>query len=79
MIKVVVCIGSACHLKGSQKIVEGLQYLIKRDALEDKIELSGTFCNDDCTSDGVSVTVDGKGYFVKPEELEKFYDANIKL
>ena len=28
MIKVIVCIGSSCHIKGSRQVVEGLQYLI---------------------------------------------------
>ena len=28
MIKIKVCIGSACHVKGSRRVVEGLQYQI---------------------------------------------------
>ena len=37
--KVTVCIGSSCHLKGSRNIVEGLQGLIAENKLEDKVEL----------------------------------------
>ena len=46
--KVVVCIGSSCHLKGSRKVIEQLQYLIAQNDLKDKIELSGTFCMNNC-------------------------------
>ena len=42
--KVTVCIGSSCHIKGSRQIVEQLQYLIAENNLGDKVELGGTFC-----------------------------------
>ena len=48
MVKVTVCIGSSCHLKGSRQVVEELQYLINKNELEDKVELSGTFCMGKC-------------------------------
>ena len=33
MVKVTVCIGSSCHLKGSRQVVEELQYLINKNNL----------------------------------------------
>ena len=42
--KITVCIGSSCHIKGSRQVVEQLQYLIRENNLDDKVELSGTFC-----------------------------------
>ena len=42
--KVTVCIGSSCHIKGSRKVVEKLQSLISENGLSDKVELSGSFC-----------------------------------
>ena len=42
--KVTVCIGSSCHIKGSRQVVERLQQLIAENNLGDKVELSGTFC-----------------------------------
>ena len=41
--KVIICIGSSCHLKGSRQVVEKLQALVKENHLEDKVELGGTF------------------------------------
>ena len=57
--KVVVCIGSSCHLKGSREVVEKLQNLINDNDLKDKVTLSGKFCMGNCQN-GVSVTVDGE-------------------
>ena len=42
--KVTICIGSSCHLKGSRTIVEQLQSLISKENLQEKVELAGTFC-----------------------------------
>ena len=56
--KVTVCIGSSCHIKGSRPVVEQLQDLIARENLSDTIELGGTFCMGKCQQ-GVCVTVDG--------------------
>ena len=79
MVKVTVCIGSSCHMKGSRQVVEALQYLINKNELEDKVELSGTFCMGKCGEDGVSVTVDGDYYAVKPEGvLDLFTDVIMK-
>ena len=37
--KVTVCIGSSCHVKGSRQVVEQLQQLIAQNDLSDKVEL----------------------------------------
>ena len=42
--KVTVCIGSSCHIKGSRQVVEQLQELIAKEGLQDQVELGGTFC-----------------------------------
>lgn len=75
--KVTVCIGSSCHIKGSRQVVEGLQYLIAKDNLGDKVELGGTFCMGRC-QEGVCVMVDGEFHSVSPDTLEEFFDKEIK-
>ncbi|MBQ4097336.1 MAG: (2Fe-2S) ferredoxin domain-containing protein, partial [Clostridia bacterium] len=42
--KITVCIGSSCHIKGSRQVVEQLQNLIAEHNVGDKVELGGTFC-----------------------------------
>ena len=69
--KITVCIGSSCHIKGSRQVVEQLQYLIRENNLDDKVELSGTFCMGKCQQ-GVCVTVDDKFFSVisvKPDTV----------
>ena len=75
--KVTVCIGSSCHIKGSRQVVEQLQYLIAENKLGDKVELGGTFCMGKCQQ-GVCVTVDYTFYSVSPETVESFFEKNIK-
>ena len=75
--KVTVCIGSSCHIKGSRQIVEQLQYLIAENNLGDKVELGGTFCMGKCQQ-GVCVTVDDEFYSVTPDTVAEFFDNNIK-
>lgn len=77
MIKVTVCIGSSCHIKGARQVVEELQRLIARDHLGDRVELGGTFCMGRCQQD-VSLTVDGVFYSVAPEQTESFFEREIK-
>ncbi len=74
--KVVVCIGSSCHIKGSRQVVEQLQNLIETNNLNESVDLSGTFCMGNCQK-GVCVTVDEVLYSVKPETVEEFFNTEI--
>ena len=74
--KITVCIGSSCHIKGSRRVVEQLQSLIAELDLGDKIELSGSFCMGKCQQ-GVCLTVDDVLYSVSPETIKEFFDTNI--
>lgn len=75
--KVTVCIGSSCHIKGSRQVVEQLQYLIAENNLGDKVELGGTFCMNECQK-GVCVKVDDKFHSVSPEFVKAFFENEIK-
>ena len=74
--KICVCIGSSCHIKGSRQVVKQLQQLINANNLSDKVELSGTFCIGRC-QEGVCVTVDGEFFSVSPESATEFFNKNI--
>lgn len=76
MVKLTVCIGSSCHIKGSRQVVEQLQNLISERGLKDKVELSGTFCMGNCQQ-GVCVTVDDELFSVSPETAEEFFDNTV--
>jgi len=55
--KVYVCVGSSCHLRGSYDIIQLMKDRLKKNGLEDSVELSAAFCLGKCTQ-GVSVKVD---------------------
>ena len=74
--KVTVCIGSSCHIKGSRHVVESLQGLISENNLDSKVELSGTFCLGKCQQ-GVCVTVDEEFHSVTPESVNDFFKNEI--
>ena len=75
--KITVCIGSSCHIKGSRQVVEQLQHLISENNLGDNIELGGTFCMGKCQQ-GVCVTVDEEFYSVTPENVNNFFEKEVK-
>ena len=76
MLKITVCIGSSCHIKGSRQVVEQLQYLISENNLGDKVELGGTFCMGKCQQ-GVCVTVNDTFHSVTPETTAEFFNKEI--
>lgn len=76
MVKVTICIGSSCHLKGSRQVVEELQRLVADHQVKDKVELAGQFCMGNCQN-GVCVTVDGEQFSLKPESTKQFFEEQI--
>lgn len=75
--KVTICVGSLCHLKGARQVVETLQDLIERDNLSDSVELDGSFCMGNCQK-GVCVTIDDNIFSVMPSSVDEFYEKEIK-
>lgn len=74
--KITVCIGSSCHIKGSRQVVQRLEDYIAKNKLEDKLELSGTFCLGKCQQ-GVCVLVDDEFHSVSPETVEEFLQTAV--
>lgn len=57
--KITVCVGSSCHLKGSYDVIDGFKQIIADKNLENKVELAASFCLGFC-KDGVTIKVDDK-------------------
>ena len=74
--RITICIGSSCHLKGSRQIVEQLQRLVAQHQLADKVELAGQLCMGNCQQ-GVCVTVDGESFSLTPETTAAFFENTI--
>ena len=74
--RITVCLGDSCHLKGTRRVAETLQQLIAETGLKDEIDLSGAFCMGQCRT-GVSVTLDGAYYSLSPETTEGFFRTEV--
>ena len=74
--KITICIGSSCHLKGSRIIVEELQRLIAENNAEDQVELAGQFCMGICQQ-GVCVTLDEELFSLTPETTRAFFEKEV--
>ena len=73
-----ICIGSACHLRGSYDVLEKLKSLIAEDGLGDAITLKAGFCLGRC---GKFVTMKADDEFidgVDPTTIETIYREKLK-
>ena len=55
--KILVCIGSSCHLRGSYDVIQKLKELSAREGWGDRVELGASFCLGRCT-DGCTIKID---------------------
>lgn len=77
MIKINVCVGSSCHIRGSYKIIELLNNAVKENNLTDKVEVSAAFCLGHCMN-GVSVKVNDRIFGVNEDSFKEFFEENVK-
>jgi len=77
MLTIIICVGSSCHVRGSDEVAETFERLIDEKGLADEIEIVGAFCMDHCSM-GVSVRVGDKIYRgVRPEGARVFFENEI--
>lgn len=72
-----ICIGSACHLKGSYQVIQEMKELLQDKELTSKVELKSSFCLGKC-GDGVSIRVNkDQIYSIKAENVKEFLEEHI--
>ena len=78
MLIVQVCVGSSCHLKGSQEIVELFEKAVEEYNVADDVVLVGSFCIGKCNRVGVTVQVNDNVHVgVTRENFREFFKTNI--
>ena len=78
MLIVQVCVGSSCHLKGSEAIVNLLEGAIAEHHVEDEVVLTGSFCIGKCNRIGVTVQVNDDVHVgITTENFREFFQKNI--
>ena len=77
MIDLSVCVGSACHIKGSYNVINNFQQIIEEYKLADKVQLKAIFCLGHCTK-GVSVKIDdSEVYSVSGTTSRIFFETEV--
>ena len=56
MVRISVCVGSACHLRGAHGILEAFMTLIDKYHVQAQVDLEGNFCQGKCT-EGVVIRI----------------------
>jgi len=77
MLEISVCVGSACHMKGSYNVIQAFQQAIEADGLHDKIMLKAMFCMKQCHKNGVSLRVGEEYYSIPAETAGAFFKMEI--
>ncbi len=78
MLKIQVCVGSSCHLKGSYEIVERFTRAIEAHNLGEKVNLAGSFCIGKCNREGVTVQINDDIYpGVTVEKFDAFFKEHV--
>jgi len=72
-----ICIGSACHIKGSYNVITQMKQLIEEHHLTAEVELKSSFCLGHC-GHGVSVRLNEDEVFsLQPDEVNDFFVRHI--
>lgn len=58
-ISVKVCVGTSCHLRGSQDILTNIIKSLDNENLEEFVDVRATFCSEKCDK-GPNITIDGE-------------------
>ena len=78
MLVVQICVGSSCHLKGSQEIVELMQKAVEEYHLDGDVVLMGSFCVGKCNREGVTVQINDDVHVgITPRNFKEFFQKNI--
>ena len=78
MLIIQICVGSSCHIKGSEAIIELLENAVKEHHIEDDVVLMGSFCIGKCNSVGVTVQINDDIHVgITPENFREFFKTNI--
>ncbi|MGL4344109.1 MAG: (2Fe-2S) ferredoxin domain-containing protein [Cellulosilyticaceae bacterium] len=72
-----ICIGSACHLKGSYDVLELLKALVVENGLQEVLEIQAAFCLKNCCQ-AVSVKRwDGAVLSVSTDNVRQIFQDEI--
>ena len=74
-----ICVGSSCHLKGSQQVVALFQQALKENGqYAAEVTLAGCFCTGRCNREGVTVLIDDEPFTgITPDNFQTFFSQTV--
>jgi len=74
-----ICVGSSCHLKGSQQVVALFQQALKENGqYAAEVILAGCFCTGRCNREGVTVLIDDEPFTgITPDNFQTFFSQTV--
>ena len=78
MVIIRICVGSSCHLKGSEELAEMFSERIAAEGLMDTVVLTGAFCFGKCNRNGVTVAVNDDVYpGITKDNFKEFFQTKV--
>lgn len=77
MVKIAICFGSACYLRGSYGVLNAFTALIEKYNIKATVDLEGSFCQGLCTQ-GVVVKIDDEVITnLKREDVHELFHEKV--
>lgn len=77
MIKISICFGSACHLRGAYDVLDAFRYLLDKHQVHGTIDLEGGFCQGRCT-EGVVIRINDEVItYVTKDNVNSIFQQKI--
>ena len=77
MVKVSMCVGSACHMKGAYATTQMFQEALSRLGIPDKVELTASFCMGECMNGPCVKINDVKFHKVDQDRVQSLVEEEI--
>ncbi len=75
--RISVCVGSSCHLKGSYDVIEGFKKLIEEYGVGNDVSLEASFCLGHC-AEGVTIKLDEEIVTgLKGDNVRKVFEERV--
>jgi NADH:ubiquinone oxidoreductase subunit E len=77
MTKITICIGSACHLRGAHAVLNAFSALVEKYQVAAEVDLTGSFCQGNCT-EGVVIKVNDELITnVSPDKVFAIFQTKV--
>ena len=74
---ITICVGSACHVKGSHHVIDRLQELIAQYGLQNEVELKASFCMEQCRGNIGAIIDDKLVTDLKRDNVDEIFEREI--